>query len=53
MPRKDDNRRRRAVARALLVLRHAVGEKAEGAPDRIRVARAYRILGDTAQAATW
>ncbi|HEY3448172.1 MAG TPA: cyclic nucleotide-binding domain-containing protein [Myxococcales bacterium] len=52
-PRKDDNRRRRAVARALLVLRHAVGEKAQNASDRIRVARAYRIVGDTAQAAGW
>ncbi|MGC4117024.1 MAG: cyclic nucleotide-binding domain-containing protein [Myxococcales bacterium] len=52
-PRKDDNRRRRAVARALLVLRHAVSEKAQSASERIHVARAYRILGDTAQAATW
>jgi cAMP-dependent protein kinase regulator len=52
-PRKDDNRRRRAVARALLVLRRAVRERAHSAGDRVRVARAYRILGDTAQAAGW
>ncbi|MBI5549710.1 MAG: cyclic nucleotide-binding domain-containing protein [Deltaproteobacteria bacterium] len=51
--RKDDTRRRRAVARALLVLRRAMRERAETAGDRIRVARAYRILGDTAHAAGW
>ena len=51
--RQADTRRRRAVARALLVLRRALRSRAETAGDRIRVARAYRVLGDTARAAGW
>jgi CRP-like cAMP-binding protein len=41
------------VARALLVLRRALRDRAETAGDRIRVARAYRVLGDTVRAAGW
>ena len=52
-PRKDDTRRRRAVARALLVLRRALRERAETAGERIKVARAYRVLGDSGRAAGW
>lgn len=51
--KKNQGRRRRAVAAALLTLRKAIRRRSDLATDRIKVARAYRVLGDTARAASW
>jgi CRP-like cAMP-binding protein len=51
--RKEVARRKRAVDEALATLQQATGLRAANAAERIRVARAYRVLGDTARAATW
>ena len=52
-PTRDSARRRHAQEEALAVLREARSTRAPGAAERIRVARAYRVLGDTANAGTW
>ena len=51
--RREEARRQKAVDEAMAVLAQARGGRATSAAERIRVARAYRVLGDTAHAASW
>ena len=51
--KKDAAKVRQAVAEALLTLRQARKNRTVSAAERIKVARAYRVLGDTARAASW
>ncbi len=53
MSRAHDRALQKAQTDARRVLERATGSKSESAHERLQVARAYRVLGDSAQAAAW
>jgi CRP-like cAMP-binding protein len=53
MTRPHDRQLTRALSEARLVLERAANGKVDSPHDRLQVARAYRVLGDSAQAASW